>query len=159
MPALPPLPTRAISPGPQGSPHSLQISDPYGEPALPPAQGRVSAEAAREGPPPSFPITSHASSSTQTSPLWPYSQSLPSLKAASSLGLFPIVWARMWSLLSDAKTCCNPTLQQKELSSSPTLKFILCNLDGGSPGTCRLRARSLLYAPFWSGHFFFFNFF
>ena len=27
--------------------------------------------------------------------------------------------------LSDAKTCCNPTLQQKELSSSPTLKFIL----------------------------------
>lgn len=27
--------------------------------------------------------------------------------------------------LSEAKTCCNPTLQQKKLSSSPTLKFIL----------------------------------
>lgn len=55
------------------------------------------------------------------------------------------------SLLSDAKTCCNPTLQQKELSSSPALKFILCNLERGSPRTCHFPSLALLYTNFWSG--------
>ena len=64
-----------------------------------PAQGRVSAEVAGKGPRLSFPITSHVSVfHPNHSPLCPYYQPMPSFKGASSLGLFPIVWARMWSL-------------------------------------------------------------
>lgn len=63
---------------------------------------------------------------TTHSPLCTYHQPVPSLKAARSLGLLPIVWVRIWSLSYQMpRLATTHTLQQKALSLSPTLKLTL----------------------------------
>lgn len=113
--------------GPLGSPHSLQSTDPCGEPAMGPTLETTEGSQQRQKERSDAHYLACRSVFHPThSPICTYRQPMPFREAASSLGLLPIVWARIWSLsYRMPRLAATQALQQKDLSSSPILKFTL----------------------------------
>lgn len=112
-------------------------SDPHGV-SPSPVQGRVSAEVTGKGPRRS-PITSQVSVLHPNHSLSP----LPSLKRASSLGLFPIVWVRMWSLYLKPRLAATRPYSRKSCHQTQPSSSYSCNLEKGSPRNCQLQTQAL----------------
>lgn len=87
-------------------------------------------------------------------------QPVASLKAASSLGLLPSVWAMMWALsyrmprLAAAQLCSRKSCHQAQPSSS---YYVIHREALTEPA--HVSHLSPHYTPFWPGSFFFFTFF
>ena len=123
---------------PVGSPPSLQTLTHMESQPLP-SPGKGLSRGNREGAMTQLP---HNLAGLCTPPK-PLSVPLPSLKRASSLGLFPIVWVRMWSLYLMPRLAATRPYSRKSCHQAQPSSAYSCTLEKGSPRTCQLQILAL----------------